>query len=463
MILDGSSVDEVLLAAQRNLEVVSATAAEARKYEPNPAQAPFHESAARIRGMYTGNRVGKSWAAAKECDRWATGKDHQQLERHPPPCRIRVVGDGFDYGIKEILLPIFQRLVDPNTLRGGSWDAAYSKGERTLYYENGSTIQFMSYKLGEQGSGPQKFAGVELDLFWFDEHGPQEVWAENLTRVGRRGPVHAMNTLTPILGKTWEYREIWEKWQQGDPEIECFTGSIHDNPYLGEGAAASVIKGEADPQMRAVREHGAWISMGGAVYPMFDRPRHVVPFDAARVRACTKSVIIDPHPSRAKGHHVLWCGVDQEQRMFAYRERIYKCPIPEICDGIRAECEVDEDVRRWWIDSHWGWADNETGKSIAEQYQDNGIPVQPASNDKTGGIQLMQTALEVSPSTRRAMFEVMDTCVETAKQFERYVWKPQTQAMREGDRTVVRGAGARLHRHFGGKNAAPTMQRKAWS
>jgi hypothetical protein len=182
--------------------------------------------------------------------------------------------------------------------------------------------------------------------------------------------------------------------------------------------------------------------------------------------------------------------------MFAYRERIYKCPIPEICDGIRAECEADEDVRRWWIDSHWGWADNETGKSIAEQYQDNGIPVQPASNDKTGGIQLMQTALEVSPSTRRAMFEVMDTCVETAKQFERYVWKPQTQAMREGDRwqtideyddlvtcaryfvqtnprfqgravdngpTVVRGAGARLHRHFGGKNAAPTMQRKAWS
>jgi hypothetical protein len=288
------------------------------------------------------------------------------------------------------------------------------------------------------GSGAQKFAGVELDLLWFDEHGPQEAWSESMARVGSRGPVHAISTLTPILGKTWEHEDIWEKWQKGDPEIACFTGSIHDNPHLGEGAADSVVAAEADPQMREVREHGTWINLGGLVYPMFDRDRHVVPYDAPRVRESTKSLIIDPHPSRAKGHHVLWCGVDSQQRLFCYRETILHKPIPAICDDIRAEAKRDlslnEDIRRHWIDPHWGWAENETGKSIAEQYQESGLPVQMASKDKTGGIQLVQTALEVSPTTGRAMLEVMASCPVTARQLERYSWKPQTQAMREGDR-----------------------------
>lgn len=406
-------------------------------YQPHPAQERFHRSLARVRGIYTGNRFGKSWAAAKECDWWATGR-HPYRETRPVPCRIRVVGDGFDYGIKEIILPIFKRLVNPADLLGGDWEHAYSKGDRTLTYAIGSTVQFMSYKLSDMGSGAQKFAGVELDLLWFDEHGPQDAWAESMARVGSRGPVHAINTLTPILGKTWEHEEIWEKWEKGDREVECFTGSIHDNPHLGEGAAASVVSSEPDPQMREVREHGTWINLGGQVYPMFNRDRHVVPFDAERVRTSTKSLIIDPHPSRAKGHHLLWCGVDSDQRMFCYREMILHKPIPAICDDIRAEStrekSLDEDIRRFWIDAHWGWEENETGKSIAQQYQDNGIPVQPASADKVGGIQLVQTALEVSPSTGRAMLEVMASCPTTARQFERYSWKPQTQAMREGDR-----------------------------
>jgi hypothetical protein len=32
------------------------------------------------------------------------------------------------------------------------------------------------------------------------------------------------------------------------------------------------------------------------------------------------------------------------------------------------------------------------------------------------------------------MLEVMASCPVTARQLERYSWKPQTQAMREGDR-----------------------------
>ena len=141
-----------------------------------------------------------SCSAAKDCDVWARDR-HPLRPTRPVPCRIRVVGAGFDYGIKEIILPIFRRLVNPTDLKGGSWDSAYARGDRLLSYENGSTVQLMSYKLSELGRGAQKFAGVELDLLWFDAHGPQDAWAESMARVGSRGPVPCDQHPDPDFGQ----------------------------------------------------------------------------------------------------------------------------------------------------------------------------------------------------------------------------------------------------------------------
>ena len=459
-------------------------------YIPSLFQRLFHESMKRVRGLFTANRVGKSTAAAHECD-WIARGEHPYQETPDVPVRIRVLGDGYEHGIDKVLIPIFKSVCNPKYLQGGSWATAYAVGEHTLTYANGSTIEFMSYKLGDLGRGAQMFAGVELDLLWADEHCPPEVWAENQARIGKRA-LRSIVTLTPVLGKTWEYEEIWERWQRGEPGYECFTASIQDNPYLDQEAVAAFLGSIGDPNLRDVREHGTWINLGGAVYPMFERQWHLVPFDAKRVASATKTVLIDPHESRAKGDHVLWCGVDQDQRMFCYREWIAKIPVTEIADGIRSRCSEDsrlnEDIRRWFMDGAGIWwnVDQHTGMSVAQQYQDAGIPVQPASRDKQGGIKLMQTALEVSPSKRRATFEVMDTCPETAIQFEKYRWKPQTMAMTEADRWVtiderddlvtlaryyvqtnprymgqavskdaikVTGAGVRIHRAMSGQSA----------
>ena len=428
---------EAVLADQ--LEADWLATQEAFKYTSTLFGQQVHDCTERVVGLFTANRVGKSTIAAKECDWIASGKHPLPAKCIPPPVRVRVLGDGYEHGIDKVLIPIFKRWADPANLRGGSWGTAYAKGTHTIHYANGSTIEFMSYKLGDLGRGAQMFAGVELDLLWADEHCPPEVWAENQARIGKRG-LRSMVTLTPVLGKTWEYEEIWEKWQRGEPDYECFTASIQDNPHLDQGAVESFLGSISDRTLRDVREHGTWINLGGAVYPMFDHERHVVSYDIRRIASATKTLLIDPHQSRAQGHHLLFCGVDQDNRPFCYRELICHAAVPEICDLIRSMCKEDsrlnEDIRRFFMDGAGMWwnEDNQTGKSVADQYQENGIPVQPASRDKQGGIVLMQSALEVSPTTNRAMFEIMDTCPVTAHQFEQYKWKPQTTAMREGDR-----------------------------
>ena len=416
--------------------VVEKKARQARSYVPSPKQELIHRSTARVRGAFTGNRFGKSDMLVREALMWATGRNPYRPIPEPPNA-IRFYVDGYDGPhMQDVILPKFAKYADPRNL-GGSFEDKYKRGAREIPFTNGSTIKFLSYNLHDTTKSTQVYGGAEVDLHIFDEHGHVSVYREAGARFGPGVNPEILVGYTPLLGRAaWEYDEIWMRWVNGEPGYDCIEGSIWDNPYLDPVKVKEYIE-SLPPEERQIRELGVWVQVGGLVYPMFDRDVHFVKFDAERVAASTKSLMIDPHPSRTKGHHLLWCGVDQNNRPFCYREMNYKVPIPEIVALARAECKRDlslkEDINLFWIDCHWGWVENESGKSIAQQYQEAGFPVQPASNDKTGGIQLLQTALQPAPTTRRAMFTVMDTCPETARQFEKYSWKPQTDAMRESD------------------------------
>jgi len=404
------------------------------EYKPHAGQLAFHKCLAPIRCLFPGNRWGKTHAAARECNWWATGR-HPYRQTYDPPVIIRVAGDGYETAVEGVLLPAFRGAVDERDLQGGSWAQAYHHGKHRLTYKNGSTIDFMSYKQADLGRGAQMFAGRALDLYWPDEHSPYEVWEENQARVGLR-PLQTIITLTPILGKTWEHELLFEPWEQGrGPElgVECFTGQIHDNEYLSKEGVQRFLMMVKDPQMREIRESGMWLNLGGDVYSMWNPEVHFIPFDENRVRRATKTVVIDPHPSKPEAY--LWCGVDGSG-MFAYREYKHAGTVREGADIIRARsAEYGEDIRRFLIDPHWGWQEKETSKSKAQMYIDNGIPVQPAFNGKDHDlIAAMQEALEISPTTKKSRFAVMKTCPELKYEFEHNKFKNQTEAMEEADR-----------------------------
>src|SRR6478609_9941338 len=122
-------------------------------YEPHEKQKQFHCSTDKIKLFLGGNRSGKSTAGVLELLWWATDT-HPYRETPPAPVAIRAIGSDFANGVQKILIPEIARWVRQSDLRGGSWTSAYSAQNKTLHFENGSFIEFMSCE-----SDLDKFAG----------------------------------------------------------------------------------------------------------------------------------------------------------------------------------------------------------------------------------------------------------------------------------------------------------------
>jgi len=441
--------DEIKLAAMlAELTADRIKELESYKYVPHAGQLAAHSSEARIRAAFIANRWGKTVWGVKEFVWWATGT-HPYRKTPKPPVQLRIVGDGFDDGIDKIILPLFHspiqarqpdgsvrevRLVNPEDLKGGSWANAYSAGRHLLEWQNGSVIEFMSFSQKDLGRGAQKFGGVHRDLTWFDEHGEHTIFDECSARVGAR-PNEMMLTYTPVLGKTWEYDEIYEPWTQGAPGIECFVGKIQDNPFLDPQAVADFLAGIKDPRMRSIRELGAWIDMGGSVYPMWNPNIHFIPYNQRVVDRITKIITIDPAKG-SKPTAVLWGGIDDNGDWYFYREYRERLPHSEIARDIRSiTAKAEEEVHWFEIDPHWGWEDVDTGKSVASYYIEGGVPVQPAyKGPEQHRIAKVQELMTLDKMTDKPKLYVMQTCSRLRWEIEHNQYKPQTQAMAESDR-----------------------------
>jgi len=185
--------------------------------------------------------------------------------------------------------------------------------------------------------------------------------------------------------------------------------------------------------MRAVRKSGTWFALGGSVYGMFDWDTHIVKFDPAIVARLTKTVCIDPHPSKPEA--VVWCGIDQNNQRYAYRELLSPENPAKTADRIRA-LSKGEVVHRFYIDpAHSGkYKSNQDGKSIHEMYEDAGIrPLYMGKNVEDDRIMGLRNLLEV-PGLGPPGLLIMDSCPMLAEQIERNQFRPQTDAAREGDR-----------------------------
>jgi phage terminase large subunit-like protein len=184
-------------------------------FKPYSKQLDFLAAGAdkRERLLLAGNRLGKTQTGAFEMALHATG-DYPgwwQGRRFDHPivawvcgetsvavrdvCQSKLCGlPGVEASFGTGLIPKGAFVEKPSMARGVT--DAYDTVQVKHRSGGVSVISFKSYEQGRE-----KFQGAGLDVIWFDEEPPLNIYSEGLTRIGERNGI-AFVTFTPLLGPT---------------------------------------------------------------------------------------------------------------------------------------------------------------------------------------------------------------------------------------------------------------------
>lgn len=370
-------------------------------YKPHHKQLFFHKSEDYVRLYIGGNRAGKTHGGVMEDLWWATGT-HPYIETPPPPVYIRVVVVDFIDGLGQIMLPKFKSLVRKKDLKGQSWDRAFNKQERILYFANGSEIQFMSYE-----QELEKFAGTSRHLIHFDEEPPKHIYHENAARlVDTNGRI--IMTMTPVEGITWVHDDIYEPtntaldkqllvhgtneigpvYRSEQEETTVVEVGMNENPYLMQASQKRFL-GKLDEDERQARSKGTFVSVGGKVFKDFDRRSHVIPlipnpgefFQSCYIYTSTDHGWNNPTAW-------LWHAVFPDGRIVTFHEH-YKSEMTikehaEVVKSYEKMMKITVDVRTG--DPAMGQHSAITGTSILEEYAYLDLPIYTDSVPKDPAI-----------------------------------------------------------------------------
>lgn len=386
-------------------------------YVPHTKQRKFHNSSKRIRLYIGGNRSGKTTGGIVE-DIWWLTRTHPFQRVPDRPIAGRIISVDFLNGIEKIIKPQLKQWLPPSQLRGGSWFSAYEASTRTLYLENGSFVELMSYD-----QDLDKFAGTSRDFVHFDEEPPETIYTENMARlIDRRG--HCWITMTPVEGMTWIYDTIYEKGILGDPNITVVEVDMAENPHLDQQEVEEFLNSLSEDEKNA-RGHGKFVQMGGLVYKTFNPAIHVIDeIDPKEFRNHYYKQYMSLDHGFNNPTSVHWHAVDpdnvaitfdehyESQRIIDYhagvihsRNKLHgRNPDVNICDPALAQKQAV------------------TGTSIQTEYAIRGIGFVLGNNDVMTGVAKVNQYLAIGENGKPNWY-ITRNCVNLIREIQRLRWK----------------------------------------
>lgn len=178
------------------------------------------------------------------------------------------------------------------------YNAVRGYTNKTIVARNNSVIYLKTY---EQGA--QSFQGDSIDLAWFDEEPPYDVFKETLIRLGDRNGIMLL-TFTALMGFTSLINKIWGT---DDPTVRQFKLTPYLNPFLSKEQKAQ-LRASIDSDEVTSRWEGDPCMKEGLIYKEFKDIHQIPRFDyVALAKGFPKRYQIhegiDPHPRTP--HHWL--------------------------------------------------------------------------------------------------------------------------------------------------------------
>lgn len=337
-------------------------------------QIRFHESEKRMKAIFGGNRTGKTVAGAVEAVSHALGYSKFRQMKPSSGWVVSLSGDvQRKVAQAEILRWLPKKEIANIVMRHGRKDDLEGSLIDEIRLKNGC---FIGFKTCEQGR--ESFQGASLGWVWFDEEPPEDVFKESWMRImDQRGDMWF--TMTPLLGLTWVYQLIYLN-ENNNPNIEYFEFEWSDNPWLSEHEIKEMEMVMTDEE-REARQFGRFTSASGFAFPELRKDVHIKPIMAVP-KWYKRYVSIDyGFDSLA----ALWYWVDNYGNARIYRAVRKKNLI--ISDAARELLKHtgSEDIEAFYAPPDLWNRRQDTGKSAAMIFYDNGITLLKTSNDREQG------------------------------------------------------------------------------
>lgn len=391
-------------------------------FEPHPKQIKFLESRQRFKLFLGGNRSGKTTIATiddiiQACDEEALPAHLRKFKKWQPPFIWRVVAPDFDH-VHNVIIPTFQEWCPKRQLLGDSFDTAYEKRYNIISFKNGSKMYVKTYE-----QDPFRHGGAKLHRVRFDEEPPRAIYSENTYRLIDWGG-DCLIAMTPVLGLSWTYDTFWIPWTRGrlqDAFIELV--DMDDNPHLDAAGKAAALQGSSAEE-REARKTGKFVHFHGLVYPGIDD--NIVPQGDGVPPGATVYVGIDPGIRHMAAVVFVYHTADDVLVVFD-ELGLQGMSVKDVAEQIQLKC-VEHEIRPAWyvIDPSARNKQHVTGRSLQQEYADQGIVTFAGQNDVRAGLNNVKVRLE-----NQALL-ISQNCEITIEQFRKYRWVRPKKAL-EGD------------------------------
>lgn len=381
------------------------TVFEALDYVPTPRQAEFHE-ATEFDVLFGGSLGGGKTVACLA----------QAIRSCVEYRGIRVGAFRRTYGeLKESLLAELAQRGYAASL-GASWNGA----DYELKFPNGSLIMF---RYAESVKDATRRQGGQYQLLVFDERTltPPEVvsFLESRLRSGRAdipvlgirstanpgGPGHGAVKSRYIKPTGYGQRVITD---ERGRTVRFIPSKLSDNPHVNAEYAADL---KALPEkLRIAFLEGNWDVFSGAMFSELNRDRHIIQ-PVALPESWRRYNGIDW--GYAAPWAVLWAAVDEDGRVWVYRE-IYQAGVGEADQARRilaAEADGEHVSVRYADDAMQ--ATRGDAKPISQVYAENGVHLTPAgkgAGSRVAGWQRVHSYLGEAPACPHHRALGWDTC-----------------------------------------------------